>query len=63
MGFSYTFTSVKFLSARKKHHVFNQEGRGKYWMGLGERGGGGGGGGVKLFAMNLDDLDNDMTLS
>lgn len=64
MGFSYTFTSVKFLSARKKHHVFNQEGRGKYWMGLGGEGWRRCGGvGVKLFAMNLDDLDNDMTLS
>lgn len=40
-----------------------RRGEGNIGWGWGERGGGGGGGGVKLFAMNLDDLDNDMTLS
>ena len=42
-----------------------RRGEGNIGWGWGERGGGGGRwrGGVKLFAMNLDDLDNDMTLS
>ena len=37
--------------------------RGEGNIGGGGERGGGGGGGVKLFAMNLDDLDNDMTFS
>ena len=64
MGFSYTFTSVKFLSARKKTSCIQPGGAREILDGVGGRGVEEvGAGGVKLFAMNLDDLDNDMTLS